>query len=102
MRLAFTFVFLLTLSFSLSAQIASGLKGPKAKNYKPWKDDVKKETIVLVDNDTSLKGPAAKNRKSWETQTSEKTYVVQIKLGSNKRFLKGPAAKNYKPWKRKE
>ena len=102
MRLIFTFLVMMIFSFSGIAQNKVGLKGPAAKNYKPWKDGVQKESVIVVNQEISVKGPKAKNRKPWEAQTTEKKHAVQITLGSNKRFLKGPAAKNYKPWKRKE
>ena len=88
---------ILLLSFSINAQSRNDLKGPAAKNYKPWKYP-KQYTGILVAqaSDRAEKGPRAKNRKAWDRD-------VVLLEGNRVRYpkkekLKGPAAKNRKPW----
>ena len=82
---------------SIDAQIPKGLKGPAAKNYKPWKDqDRVTATVVSQADKEQLQGPAAKNYKPWKDEESTGTTVEVV---SSKPKLKGPAAKNHKPWK---
>lgn len=80
------------------AQIPAGLKGPAAKNYKPWMDKNKKDetSIVTVPTKEILKGPEAKNKKPW---ANKENWTPAIPVSEAKPKLKGPAAKNYKPWK---
>ena len=97
---------LLTLIFCVGALIGQSnitLKGPAAKNYKPWKDKkVQKQEVVMVMKETQpLKGPAAKNAKPWQQKKVLVTTTADI--ATNRRLnLKGPAAKNYKPWKQEK
>ncbi len=83
---------------SLQAQTPKGLKGPAAKNYKPWqnksKDDSRTPAVSFPTKET-LKGPEAKNHKPWN-DAREMANAVQISVSKQK--LKGPAAKNQKPW----
>ena len=82
-------------SFSY-AQQKSDLKGPKAKNYKPWKDSSKKPLAVFEANPERLTGPQAKNKKPWDRNQSAEQYLAIST--SNRSKLKGPKAKNWKPW----
>lgn len=83
---------------SIGAQVPKDLKGPAAKNYKPWKDKNKGASVnvVSVSSEKTLKGPEAKNYKPWKNKS---TRTSGVKIGEAKPKLKGPAAKNYKPWK---
>lgn len=83
---------------TLEAQVPAGLKGPAAKNYKPWMDKNKKNkvSIVSIPERKPLKGPEAKNQKPWGDKEG---WAQAIPVSEAKPKLKGPAAKNYKPWK---
>lgn len=70
----------------------NSLKGPAAKNFKPWENTTQHTTVVSVRMKKAQKGPAAKNAKPWE-QDYESTPVVR----NNSKKLKGPAAKNSRP-----
>ncbi|MFT4833681.1 MAG: hypothetical protein ACI83W_000307 [Marinoscillum sp.] len=100
-------ILIITLGFIFStllvgAQAKNDLKGPAAKNYKPWRDktEINVPTPVIAVDKVALKGPAAKNHKPWKVD-SETEYVA-IEIGSPRTELKGPAAKNYKPWKKSQ
>lgn len=83
------------LAFNVSE--AQDLKGPKAKNYKPWKGQAKTATLEVKIDEPSLKGPAFKNKKAWESQANK----VEITTSSNtKEKVTGPKAKNRKVWKK--
>jgi len=81
---------------SVEAQVPKGLKGPAAKNYKPWKDKNKEASVnvVSISSKKELKGPEAKNHKPWKDDNASTSKIIVAKNN-----LKGPAAKNYKPWK---
>ena len=82
------------------AQAPSNLKGPEAKNYKPWEDANRTNSQIMVATDISeLQGPEAKNKKVWlnDTKTSKKV----VRTNGSKVKPKGPKAKNAKPWKNK-
>lgn len=83
---------------SLEAQVPAGLKGPAAKNYKPWMDKNKKDkrSIVSIPSKKALQGPEAKNFKPW---ANKEDWTPAVPVSEAKPKLKGPAAKNYKPWK---
>jgi uncharacterized protein YdeI (BOF family) len=93
----------LGLIFTLAATVAlaqapEDLKGPKAKNYKPWKDTTRTNTqVLLATNEEQLQGPEAKNKKVWQNDSTVDKKVV--KTGDKKTKPKGPKAKNAKPWK---
>lgn len=71
------------------------LKGPKAKNYKPWKDQARKGTLVVDINGELSKGPKAKNQKLWERDTQKVELNTDLQPITKP---KGPKAKNQKPW----
>jgi hypothetical protein len=78
-----------------NGQTRNDLKGPQAKNYKPWMNKTLPTTIVTNDK-KNLKGPEAKNFKAWK---DEREFTEQVVVfGDSKPKLKGPEAKNYKPW----
>lgn len=80
-------------------QAKNDLKGPAAKNYKPWKDK-NKSHATLVTSDKSnkkLMGPEAKNQKAWKNNEQDESVIVATTSGKKK--LMGPAAKNHKVWK---
>ena len=75
-------------------QSKNDLKGPAAKNYKPWKDKTIGSPLVTQTQTNKLSGPEAKNAKAWEKNN---TYMVAVKAVANK--PKGLKAKNNKVWK---
>lgn len=75
------------------AQDRNDLKGPKAKNWKPWSSERTQVTVVTFEKQ-QLKGPEAKN-----TAINERPKSGQKPVSLNKKpRLKGPKAKNRKPW----
>ncbi len=91
-------VIALALIFAVSIAYAQStdkpLKGPKAKNYKPWKNTKRPYvTLQTLDQPTKLQGPAAKNRKVWKRKKSATSSVT---FGSERSKLMGPKAKNFK------
>lgn len=76
------------------AQDRSDLKGPKAKNYKPWLHKELPKTYVMT-NKKERQGPVAKNHKVWNNENTNKE-VINMKATSSK--PQGPAAKNKKAW----
>ncbi|UXP31652.1 hypothetical protein N6H18_14985 [Reichenbachiella agarivorans] len=92
-----TLALVLVASFSF-AQGRNGLKGPAAKNYKPWKDKEKTETTISMKSKDAerVQGPTAKNQKAWDKKNKEE--YTEVTLVSNRKNLKGPAAKNHKVW----
>ena len=95
---------LLVMLFSISgafAQLAKGLKGPDAKNYKPWKDKNRTSVVVVTQKTHKLQGPAAKNFKPWREEKQSKSFAVKFG-NSEKNKLRSYEAKNYKPWKAKK
>lgn len=81
-----------------NAQSRNDLKGPAAKNHKPWKSKAKTEqTIVMKSTDSEkVQGPAAKNNKVRSQE--EVVEFREVAIVSEKSSLKGPAAKNTKVW----
>lgn len=88
--------FLLSVA-AANAQEWNELKGPAAKNYKPWKSQSKNVTAEVRSERAELQGPAFKNQKPWN-QTGEKVGVDTTLDTSDK--VTGPKAKNKKPWKK--
>ncbi|WP_139955701.1 hypothetical protein [Flavicella sediminum] len=84
----------------VSAQSKNGLKGPAAKNYKPWKDKNKSSLVLVTQNTKQLKGPEAKNYKPWKDNSAKESEAYVVALDTKKRNLRSPEAKNYKPWKK--
>lgn len=83
------------LAFNVSE--AQELKGPKAKNYKPWKEQARKGTLVVNADEPSVKGPAFKNKKAWDSQAEKVEITPQVGAKEN---VTGPKAKNRKFWKK--
>lgn len=79
------------------AQTAQDLKGPKAKNYKPWKEQARKGTLSVKLDEADKKGPAYKNHKVWEGDASKVEVASEL---VTKKPITGPKAKNQKPWKK--
>ncbi len=89
----------LALSANAISQSRTDMKGPNAKNYKPWKHEAK---ATPVESKTAgaveVKGPRAKNKKAWRKGTEG---YADVSVDTNRtKTLKGPKAKNAKPWKR--
>ncbi|MFC4872651.1 hypothetical protein [Negadavirga shengliensis] len=97
-RLIYIFVAgLLFLNFSY-AQSDRELKGPAAKNYKPWKQQAKTGVAYTDIAKEDLKGPAFKNRKHVKDAPQE-VVSVNTDLDRRKRIT-GPKAKNNQPYRR--
>lgn len=98
-----TLIFICCLTFFSGvafSQSRTDLKGPKAKNYKPWKYEANATEVQSEIAETvAVKGPKAKNQKVWREEDA-KNYVTVSTEGDQKTSLKGPKAKNYKPWKK--
>lgn len=71
----------------------SDLKGPKAKNAKPWNPENAGQIALSISEKQDVKGPKAKNRKVWIAGSKERQPIL-----SEPNKLKGPKAKNAKPW----
>lgn len=94
-KLILPVVLVLFVSVAAFAQDRNELKGPKHKNYKPWKN-TPTEKVIVTSNRTAQKGPEAKNYKPWnDTDLSDKK-IVSTKVDGER--VKGPKAKNAKPW----
>ena len=95
------FLCLFAMAMVVSAQSSTTMKGPKAKNSKPWiknKAD-QADAIVLVSLDApKLKGPAAKNKKAWKKKEGQVYQRVMV-TNMPEDLRKGPRFKNRKPWK---
>lgn len=92
----FTFLIIAgLLAFNVSE--AQELKGPKAKNYKPWKEQARTGTPVVNADEPAVKGPAFKNKKAWDSQATKVEITPQAGVKEN---ITGPKAKNRKPWKK--
>ncbi len=90
-------VLIFVVSYSAQAQSRNSLKGPAAKNYKPWKNTESSSTQVVIAAEKEVKkGPAAKNEKVWERKSANTQYVAVDSTPKTK--LMGPAAKNRKVW----
>lgn len=86
-------------SMGVSAQNSKGLKGPAAKNYKPWKDKNKSSVVIVTKDPHNLRGGAAKNYKPWMQKSKEETNVYVLKSKNPTHKMRSPEAKNYKPWR---
>ena len=77
-------------------QTRTQLKGPKAKNYKPWKADQPASYAIATLDVERAKGPKAKNARVWsdENQVQETGTLAT----TNRAKLKGPKAKNRNSW----
>ncbi|WP_439482834.1 hypothetical protein [Cyclobacterium plantarum] len=95
----FTFILVAGfLAFNISnAQSLQDLKGPAAKNYKPWKEQARKGTLMVKVDDKKVKGPAFKNKKRFKGDFE--VFKVDAQLAKRERIT-GPKAKNRKPWKK--
>lgn len=78
-----------------TAQDRNELKGPKHKNYKPWKSEKTEKLIVTTDRNDN-KGPEAKNYKPWK-DADEDLSGRQLVDTSMEEPLKGPMRKNARP-----
>ncbi len=97
MKYLLVVVITFSLALGLHAQPKGDLKGPAAKNYKPWKS--KKNNVKVITTIYSKKrmmGPAAKNQKPGKDVNA--SFVIAT--AQKKVKLKGPVAKNRKPWSR--
>ncbi len=88
-------VALLVSSILFAAQNPKELKGPQAKNFKPWMKETPKMVVVKKSSLKSLKGPSFKNHKTWEVEKEQPTKAFVTKPRTR---VTGPKAKNKKPW----
>lgn len=79
-----------------NAQEWNELKGPAAKNYKPWKSQAKNASAEVRSERSDVQGPAFKNQKPWNQ--TDTTVPVDTTLDTSEKVT-GPKAKNRKPWK---
>ncbi|NRB50547.1 MAG: hypothetical protein HRU41_22955 [Saprospiraceae bacterium] len=96
MKRIITVMGLLAMVSIVHAQAPRHLKGPAAKNYKPWQDkqQVGKIPVAKITPER-LQGPAAKNQKAWEKNRN--ANYIQASTRSYYAKLKGPKYKNQKP-----
>lgn len=80
-----------------NAQKRNELKGPEAKNYKPWAYKTEATTSVTTVDKSSLKSKDVKNYKAWKKE-DQATQEIVLATNNNKNKLRSPQAKNYKPW----
>lgn len=94
----FTFILAVCfLAFNVSnAQSHQDLKGPAAKNYKPWKQQARKGTLLVKVEEQKEKGPAYKNRK--HRKVDYEVVEINSDLLNKRKRITGPKAKNRKPW----
>ncbi|MEX2591606.1 MAG: hypothetical protein WD426_02445 [Anditalea sp.] len=84
------------LAFNVSyAQSHQDLKGPAAKNYKPWKQQARTGALVVRVDEKEVKGPAYKNRKPWQDDANKSEVTSELRVREK---ITGPKAKNKKPW----
>ncbi len=95
-KLAFAIIALFfTVSFA-NAQEFKELKGPAAKNYKPWKQQARTGSLIVRTTPVDQQGPEAKNQRVWEQEME----MEVLSVGTEPRErVTGPEAKNKKPWK---
>ena len=76
------------------AQTSSNLQGPKAKNYKPWKDNAEKSAVVYMAETSGKRvtGPAAKNRKPGYRNSPAASYLAVTSKSTDR--ITGVRAKN--------
>ena len=100
-KYAFSFVILIFItSFPqfASAQERIKLKGPKAKNYEPWRDKSSGYHFHTSTNVVKPKGPKAKNQQAYAIDSEN---MILSRAASNTMDKpKGPKAKNTRPWDR--
>ena len=86
---------LLVSAMTFTLQNPKELKGPQAKNFKPWMRETPKMVVVKKSSTAELKGPSFKNHKSWKVQKEQpkKSFVTKPRTR-----ITGPKAKNQKPW----
>ncbi len=95
----FTFILsALFLALNVSyAQSNDNLKGPAAKNQKPWQKQSKDGVILVMVDDKANPGPQHKNAKPWRADQTK--LGIQTSLVVRERVT-GPKAKNQRPWKK--
>lgn len=86
------------LAFNIAnAQSHQDLKGPAAKNYKPWKQQARKGTLMVKVDEAPLTGPGFKNKKLWQSQSQKAEVSSDLII---RKRITGPKAKNKKVWKK--
>ena len=94
MRKALILMICMLATSMMWAQSRTSLKGPKAKHYKPWKQETT-ATPVYTDETMEWQGPKAKNERLHKVDAIPE---VQFLARTERRHLKGLKAKHYKPW----
>ncbi|MDO6738029.1 hypothetical protein [Wenyingzhuangia sp. 2_MG-2023] len=82
-----------------NAQKKNELKGPEAKNYKPWQHKVAATVEVYSVDKSALRSKEVKNYKPWKKGKNVTTKKLVLASNYKRNELQGPAAKNYKPWR---
>ena len=84
------------LAFNMAyAQSHPIIKGPAAKNYKPWKQQARTGTLVVRVDEKKVKGPFFKNKKPSQGQVNKAVVTSDLRIREK---ITGPSAKNKKPW----
>jgi len=92
-------VFFIAPLIGMSQNFNNGLKGPKAKNAKVWKQDPSQfNTLVAHSHEAKLKGPKAKNTSPQEA-IKETPEVKRKDITYGRERLQGPRFKNRKIWR---
>lgn len=100
MKKIIVFVFGLLLASGVGFAQTADVKGPKAKNTKPWKHNREKTTIILAGGkDDRTVGPKAKNERNIEAESQIVLTETNDLEPSGKSKKMGPNAKNQKPGK---
>jgi hypothetical protein len=84
----------LTLNVS-HAQSHEDLKGPAAKNYKPWKQQARNGVLLVNMEAADSKGPAYKNEKHRVKNVKKTEAATNLR---KRERITGPKAKNRKAW----
>lgn len=95
-KLAFAIVALFFAVSFANAQEFQELKGPAAKNYKPWKQQARTGSLIVRTTPVDQQGPEAKNQKVWEQDTEKEALPVGTEARER---VTGPEAKNRRPWR---
>jgi hypothetical protein len=95
-KLAFAIIAMFFTISLVNAQEFQELKGPAAKNYKPWKQQARTGSLLVKTTPVDQQGPEAKNQRVWEQDIEKEELPVGIEARER---VTGPEAKNKRPWK---
>src|SRR5690606_2628101 len=79
------------------AQERNDFKGPKAKNYKPWKHTIEATPVNVISDRSAIEiGPKAKNKQAVAAQEDVVVRETTPVLNNRRLGMVGPRAKNFK------